>query len=350
MAIKRLYGESDDTYNKRKSMTGYTYSDSEAKEAAKKAYTNRDKFNYDLGSDMNYQQAKEQYQALGKMAMNDTIGKASSLTGGYANSYATSAGQQAYNNYLTQLNENIPDYYAMALNAYEREGNELLNKYNLYNTEEQQEYSKYMDTYNNLLNLAQLENSDATTERNYEYQKARDALADEWQQKQWDYQLERDKISDSQWEKNYLLSALSNSSSSGSSSTKSSDSSLKAPTDEMYETALELYATDGENALNKYLDKLAEYDTALLNEYAQTYVRSYELPIDKVNWKAGKDGGYNWGGKNTIDNNATVINPQTGEEITLKNLKKQLEEYGYSSSEAKKYVINLQRELSLTKE
>ena len=119
MAARKLYGESDDTYNKRNSMTGYTYKNAAEMEKVRDQYMNREDFKYDLGSDMLYQQARDQYKALGKMAMQDTIGRASSLTGGYANSYAASAGNQAYNQYLQALNENIPDYYAMALDAYE---------------------------------------------------------------------------------------------------------------------------------------------------------------------------------------------------------------------------------------
>ena len=62
--------------------------------------TNREAFKYDLSNDQLYQQAKDQYQQMGKTAMADTIGQASAMTGGYGNSYATTAGSQAYQNYL----------------------------------------------------------------------------------------------------------------------------------------------------------------------------------------------------------------------------------------------------------
>lgn len=203
MAIKRLYGESDDTYNKRSSMKGYTYKDSAAKEALKNQIMNRPKFQYDLGTDMNYQQAKEQYKALGKTAMDDTVGRASSLTGGYGNSFATSAGQQAYNNHLKALNDSIPEYYAMALDAYDREGAEMLDKYNIYDAEDQQGYARYMDEYNNVMNLAQMENSDAISQRSYDYQLGRDKVLDNQWLQEFNFNKERAKTADDQWLKTF---------------------------------------------------------------------------------------------------------------------------------------------------
>ena len=44
--------------------------------------TNRKPFQYDLNQDALYQQYKEQYQRLGRQAMEDTMGQAAALTGG----------------------------------------------------------------------------------------------------------------------------------------------------------------------------------------------------------------------------------------------------------------------------
>ena len=57
---------------------------------------NREKFSYDLNGDALYQQYKDQYTNLGRLAMADTIGQASAMTGGYGNSYAATAGNQAF--------------------------------------------------------------------------------------------------------------------------------------------------------------------------------------------------------------------------------------------------------------
>ena len=83
---------------------------------------NRPDFSYDLTSDPMWQQYKDQYTALGKQAMADTMGAAAGLTGGYGSTYSQNVGQQAYNGYLTQLNEMIPELYGMALNKYQLEG------------------------------------------------------------------------------------------------------------------------------------------------------------------------------------------------------------------------------------
>ena len=63
----------------------------------------RKEFSYDVNSDALYQQYKDRYVQGGKMAMMDTLGQAATLTGGYGNSYAQAAGQQAYQGYLQGL-------------------------------------------------------------------------------------------------------------------------------------------------------------------------------------------------------------------------------------------------------
>lgn len=120
------------------------------------AVSNRKAFSYDLGEDQLYQQAKEQYQAMGKTAMADTIGQASAMTGGYGNSYATTAGNQAYNSYLQELNNSIGDYYAMALSGYNSETDRLNNVLNAYANDRNvkaNEWRGNWDVYNNLYSM-----------------------------------------------------------------------------------------------------------------------------------------------------------------------------------------------------
>lgn len=92
---------------------------------------NRGPFQYDLNGDMLYRQMADQYMQLGQQAMRDTMGQASALTGGYGNSYAASAGNQEYQQYITQLNNNIPALYDRALQAWQMQGDDLLNQYQL---------------------------------------------------------------------------------------------------------------------------------------------------------------------------------------------------------------------------
>ena len=53
---------------------------------------NREEFSYDLNGDALYQQYKDQYMRGGQRAMQDTMAEAAALTGGYGNSYASTAG------------------------------------------------------------------------------------------------------------------------------------------------------------------------------------------------------------------------------------------------------------------
>lgn len=103
---------------------------------------NREKFSYDLNGDAFYNQYKDKYTELGKMAMEDTMGMASAMTGGYGNSYAQSVGQQAYNAKLQELNDMVPEFYQIALDRYNQEGQDLFNEYAVLSAEEEKQYNR----------------------------------------------------------------------------------------------------------------------------------------------------------------------------------------------------------------
>ena len=139
--------------------------------------TNRQEFSYNPLEDANYQALAKVYNANGLKAQQDTLGQAAALNGGYNTSWATSASQQARNDYNQQLASLIPEL-------------------------EQTAYSRYYDNYNMNLNaLGALQDADNTA-----YQKYRDSVAD----RQWlygqNYQKYRDTVADSQWQKEYNLS------------------------------------------------------------------------------------------------------------------------------------------------
>ena len=113
---------------------------------------NREKFSYDLNADALYQQYKDQYTLQGQMAMMDTMGQAAAMTGGYGNSYAQSVGQQAYQGYLQQLNDVVPELYGMARDQYNQEGQDLLNQFSMAGTMYDTEYGEYQDALNNYWN------------------------------------------------------------------------------------------------------------------------------------------------------------------------------------------------------
>ena len=115
---------------------------------------NREEFSYDLDGDALYQRYKDQYLRQGKLAMQDTMGQAAALTGGYGNSYAQTVGQQAYHGYLGQLNAVVPELYSLAHSRYTREGNDLWNLYNAYADREAQDYRQSQDSQSSAYNLA----------------------------------------------------------------------------------------------------------------------------------------------------------------------------------------------------
>ena len=107
---------------------------------------NRQPFTYDVNGDALYQQYKDQYIQGGKMAMMDTMGQASAMTGGYGNSHAQAVGQQAYQGYLTQLTDKIPELYQLALSKYQMEGEDLYNRYGLYADQYKTEYEQHRNS------------------------------------------------------------------------------------------------------------------------------------------------------------------------------------------------------------
>ena len=190
---------------------------------------NREKFSYDLNGDALYQQYKDQYTTQGQMAMMDTMGQAAALTGGYGNSYASTAGNQAYQGYLQQLNDRVPELYQLALDKYNQEGQDLLNQYALLGEQENRDYGRYRDTVSDWNTERDYLAGRYDSERSYDYGKYSDersfdygVYADEvnnqWKQKEFDealrqyneqmaYQKERDAVADSQWQQSYDLSA-----------------------------------------------------------------------------------------------------------------------------------------------
>lgn len=109
---------------------------------------NRKKFSYDLGTDPLYQQYREQYQRQGRLAMQDTMGQAAALTGGYGSTYGEQVGQQAYNAYLQSLNDIVPQLQQQAYQRYQDEGTDLYNQYSLVKGRDDTDYGRYRDTVN----------------------------------------------------------------------------------------------------------------------------------------------------------------------------------------------------------
>ena len=106
---------------------------------------NRDPFKYDFNADPMYQMYKDRYLQQGRMAMQDTMGDAAALTGGYGNSYAATAGQQAYQSYLQGLNDRIPDLRDFAYNAWLNEGDRMNSHLSILQGLDESDYARYRD-------------------------------------------------------------------------------------------------------------------------------------------------------------------------------------------------------------
>lgn len=98
-----------------------------------------------------YQALADRYGARGRMSMQDVLGQVASRTGGLASSYATTAAQQQYNQYMAQLEE-------VARQLYSQERGDLMDSASLYRNLANDEYDRYRDSlsdYNARLKAAQ---------------------------------------------------------------------------------------------------------------------------------------------------------------------------------------------------
>ena len=151
-ATNNFYNQLQNLQKSNKLSGTFNYDNQKGYNQALSNLANQPKFSYDLSKDTLYNQMKDQYQVMGQQAMADTIGQASAMTGGYGNSYATTAGSQAYQGYMQQLNNNIADLYNLALNTHTAETNRLQNVFNAYSTDrgtKNNEWQGNWNVYNN---------------------------------------------------------------------------------------------------------------------------------------------------------------------------------------------------------
>lgn len=142
---------------------------------------NRDAFSYDPEQDETYQQYKDSYTKSGQRAMQDTLGQVSARTGGLASSYAGSASQQTYDNYMSALADKIPELKQLAYSMYQDEGDTQRANLEMLQALEQGDYAKYQDLL-----------SQYNTDRGFDY----GVYSDD---KNFNYQVERNNVSDKQY-------------------------------------------------------------------------------------------------------------------------------------------------------
>lgn len=250
-------------------------------------------FSYNVYGSALYNQYKDQYTRNAQLGMEDAMGKAAALTGGYGNSYAQTVGQQAYYNQMEGLNDVAMQLYQMAYNQWQNDRDHNLKMADFYNTMDQQELA-------NALAIYEAENKDP------EY-----ALTD------------YGKVPDS------IRTRLE-----------------EATTNEALQAILDGYVA------SNYMSP--QVGGALFNEYGvanQNYQTTEGNPIysgmlnDLGRWGMYKDGGFNWWGG--ADTNATVITP-LGEKIKVKTLIDNLvKNENMDKKEAEQLVIALLEHLGI---
>lgn len=141
--------------------------------------------NYDTWTKgTSYADLAQRYSANGQKAMEDTLAQISARTGGLASSYAGTAAQQTYNDYMTKLED-------AARAMYDAELSEKQSKASLLKSLSDTDYSRRQDV------LAQL-----NADRNFGYSKERDAVADARYADELAYSRGRDALEDERYTDN----------------------------------------------------------------------------------------------------------------------------------------------------
>ena len=185
----------------------FSYANQGAYDSILDKILNREDFSYDLNGDALYHQYKDKYIQQGKMAMMDTMGQASALTGGYGSSYASTAGNQAYQSHLQNLNDIVPELYQMAYDRYNQEGQDLINQYGVLSNDRNTAYGEWTDGYNRLASDRDYYSNNYFNVYGQEsdtfYNNYNMDSAEYWNAYNAGYGAEQDAIANAQWQKEF---------------------------------------------------------------------------------------------------------------------------------------------------
>ena len=306
------------------------------------AYRNREDFQYDLDSDALYQQYADQYALKGQLAMMDTMGQAAAMTGGYGNSYAATAGNQAYQSYLQQLNDVIPELYGMAYDRYKQEGEDMLTEYSLLSDRESADYEKYQNDLNRYYTDLDYLANRYDSERAYDYSVYQDQLAYEDSKKAVINNTVYDKNGNpiTVDDKTGVTPAAIPDEYKAKAATFTNNDALANWAYGLADSG-SITEEQADQLIAAYMDHNEKYDTKA--DGSRTI--SYSSMVKSTSgWSVADDGGVNW--LWGVDNNARVEAPN-GEIIRLDNLVDKLVAEGMKKSDAKSYVKKLQKNLGI---
>lgn len=151
----------------------------------------RDPFSYSVKDDALFDIYRQRYEGAGESAMKDVQGQYAANTGGYANSAGETAGYAAYQGYLNELQNNIPELYQMAYNRYKDQVDMDFNKYDITKERQDTDYQKYRDQIADWQTDRGYLQDKYSDERNFDYTQWND-FRDFWQNELW-------KEKESQW-------------------------------------------------------------------------------------------------------------------------------------------------------
>ena len=131
------------------------------------------KLNYDTFKQGSiYGGLKKSYEQQGRKAMQDTIGQVAARTGGMASSYATTAANQSYNNYMQALED-------AARAEFNNEYSKARDKVDLAQQDYNRAYNEYQNANQNAWTRYNAEMAAYQDARDYNYKVGRDAISDE---------------------------------------------------------------------------------------------------------------------------------------------------------------------------
>lgn len=125
-------------------------------------------FDYDPDADTAYKQYKDQYSRSAQKANRNAQANAAALTGGYASSYGTQAGQNAYEATMSNLDNVLDGLYNQSLGEYNARKNGLeteLAGLQKAESSDRQTYQQNLDAWNEGLAYRQNEYDSAYSEQ-----------------------------------------------------------------------------------------------------------------------------------------------------------------------------------------
>jgi len=265
---------------------------------------NRPQFSYDFNTDPLFQNALQGAMSAGQTAMQDTIGQASALTGGYGSTYATSAGNQAYNELIKGAYDALPDYYGIARNAYDQEGQDLYSRLGMYQTADETEYGRLTNAYG--LNLDNANRIYGQEYDNYWQTKNFNENSRQWAAEMNYKQAQAEKAA-LEKEAKEQEEALAN--------------QYAKLDDKYYQTGLEMYNKNGPDEYDKWANglPLSDEDLLKLDDYvrAKGDATSYSLTSRGNIFKKG-DNTYQdqWGRIYTYDELVKLYGKEKAKELT----------------------------------